>query len=197
MAAALTRDYLGQGKAEAPAHVLFPQLARIVTRYLSQKIYLEAPAQVIHAFLSPYYGWIIGRLRNAIKPDTTEGEAPELPIYEQHRPAGSTSDVDFWTSREVREVLHSHLNYVVADTKQMEQSASYLIDKYPNVLAFAKNAGLGFAIPYLHNGQMHDFEPDFIIRLKGDGQKHLILETKGSTSSPKSKPRSHNDGPIR
>ncbi len=26
-----------------------------------------------------------------------------------------------------------------------------------------KNAGLGFAIPYLHNGQSHDYMPDFIV----------------------------------
>lgn len=30
---------------------------------------------------------------------------------------GSTVDVDFWTSREVREVSKSHLTDVVADTK--------------------------------------------------------------------------------
>ena len=42
-----------------------------------------------------------------------------------------------------------------------------------------KNSGLGFAIPYLHNGQMHDYVPDFIIRLKTDPVVHLILETKG------------------
>jgi len=47
------------------------------------------------------------------------------------------------------------------------------------VEAFVKNAGLGFAIPYLHNGQMHDYVPDFIIRLKTDPPVHLILETKG------------------
>ena len=45
--------------------------------------------------------------------------------------------------------------------------------------AFVKNSGLGFAIPYLHNGQMHDYLPDFIIRLKTDPPIHLILETKG------------------
>jgi type III restriction enzyme len=43
--------------------------------------------------------------------------------------------------------------------------------------AFVKNAGLGFAIPYVHNGRGHDYQPDFIVRLK-DG-RHLILETKG------------------
>jgi type III restriction enzyme len=43
----------------------------------------------------------------------------------------------------------------------------------------SKNAGLGFAIPYLHNGQRHDYVPDFLIRLKTDLPRHLILETKG------------------
>ena len=42
-----------------------------------------------------------------------------------------------------------------------------------------KNAGLGFAIPYLHNGQPHDYVPDFIIRLKTEPPRYLILETKG------------------
>lgn len=40
-----------------------------------------------------------------------------------------------------------------------------------------KNQGLGFAIPYPHKGQPHDYVPDFLIRLV-DGTQ-LILETKG------------------
>ena len=51
-------------------------------------------------------------------------------------------------------------------------------DTHPKVDAFVKNAGLGFAIPYLHNGQSHDYVPDFIVRLKADPTIHLILETK-------------------
>lgn len=68
---------------------------------------------------------------------------------------------------------------MVADTGQWEQQAAYIIDGHPAVAAFAKNAGLGFAIPYLHNGQPHDFVPDFIIRPAGEPTTHLILETKG------------------
>lgn len=46
--------------------------------------------------------------------------------------------------------------------------------------AYLKNAGLGFAIPYLHDGQTHDYVPDFILRLNSEGgPRHLILETKG------------------
>ena len=75
--------------------------------------------------------------------------------------------------------MNSHVNFAVADTKQWEQSATYLIDTNPAVDAFVKNAGLGFAIPYFDNGQLHDYEPDFIIRLQGGEGRHLILETKG------------------
>lgn len=42
-----------------------------------------------------------------------------------------------------------------------------------------KNARLGFAIPYVHNGRGHDYQPDFIVRLAGDERAHLIIETKG------------------
>ena len=63
-------------------------------------------------------------------------------------------------------MVKSHLNYVVADTKKWEQQAAYLHRHHQAVEAFVKNAGLGFAIPYLHNGQMHDYVPDFIVRLE-------------------------------
>ncbi|MCX6843001.1 MAG: hypothetical protein NTX53_12045 [candidate division WOR-3 bacterium] len=42
-----------------------------------------------------------------------------------------------------------------------------------------KNAGLGFAIPYYHNGETHDYVPDFIIRLNTEQEQYLILEVKG------------------
>jgi type III restriction enzyme len=179
LATTLTRDYLAQGQCTIPAHVLFPQLAQIVRRYLEEKVKVYSPADLKDLFLAPYYGWLVERLIEAIRPDTSQGEAPEIARYEKHRGPGSTADVDFWTSKDVREVLNSHLNYVVADTQKWEQTAAYHIDKHPAVAAFVKNAGLGFAIPYLHNGQMHDYIPDFLIRLKTDPVVHLVLETKG------------------
>jgi len=179
LARSLTRDYVTQPSCEAPAHVLFPQIAQIVERYLRTKVQPVAPAQMLDVFLSPYYGWVIERLLGAIRPDTAKGEAPEVPRYETHRGAGSTADVDFWTSRDVREVRKSHLNYVVADTSKWEQSAAYILDTHEIVEAFVKNSGLGFAIPYIHNGQPHDYVPDFIARLKTEPPISLILETKG------------------
>jgi type III restriction enzyme len=179
LAADLTRDYVAQPRCEAPAHVLFPQLARIAERYLGERVQALPPASVLDVALSPYYGWVIEALVGAIRPDTSEGEAPELPRYETRRGPGSTAEVDFWTSRDVREVVRSHVNYVVADTAKWEQSAAYVLDTHPLVNAFVKNAGLGFAMPYLHNGQVHDYVPDFIVRLKTEPAQYLVLETKG------------------
>jgi type III restriction enzyme len=179
MAADLTREYVAGGQAQAPAHVLFPQLARIVERYIEEKVHPAAPAHRLDLFLSPYYGWAIERLVASIRPDTSQGEAPEVPRYEINRGPGSTADVDYWTSRDVREVVKSHVNYVVADTQKWEQQAAYILDSHPAVDAFVKNAGLGFAIPYLHNGQPHDYVPDFIVRMNGSTSLTLILETKG------------------
>jgi len=178
----LTRYCLASGTCELPAHVLFPQVTRVAERYLREKVDPIPPAEVLDVFLAPYYGWVIERLTAAIRPDPAAGEAPEIPQYEANRPPGSTVDVNFRTTRPVREVVHSHLNYVVADTRKWEQAAAYILDNHELVEAFVKNAGLGFTIPYLHNDQAHDYEPDFIVRLKASEGKppvHLILETKG------------------
>jgi type III restriction enzyme len=67
----------------------------------------------------------------------------------------------------------------VRGLKSSLASAAYYIDNHPATAAFVKNAGLGFSIPYLHNGQMHDYIPDFIIKLKTTPESRLILETKG------------------
>jgi type III restriction enzyme len=175
MAASLTREYATMDTCQAPAHVLFPQLLDIVKTFVRTKVIVDSPEKRIDVFLAPYWGFVIERLKEELHPDTREGEAPELPRYETGRGAGSTADVDFWTSKKVKEVQRSHLNYVVQDSK-WEQSAAYYIDT-PEIEAFVKNQGLGFSIPYLHNGQQHSYVPDFIIRLRPGA--HLILEPKG------------------
>jgi type III restriction enzyme len=75
--------------------------------------------------------------------------------------------VSFWTGREVRDTVKSHVNYLVADTKRWEQQAGQYLDGSPYVAAWVKNAGLGFGIPYEHDGQRHEYVPDFLVRLVG------------------------------
>jgi type III restriction enzyme len=179
MAAALTRQYTSYATCEAPSHVLFPQMLAIVRRYLDEKVIAVPPADKLDAFLSPYYSWIIERLAMAIRPDTEAGEAPELPEIDRDRPCAS-AEISVFTSKEAREVIHSHVNLVVHDTMTWEQSATYHLDKHPVVRAFIKNHGLNFAIPYLHNGQPREYVPDFVVRLDLPGEEYLIAELKGA-----------------
>jgi type III restriction enzyme len=177
VARTLTRSFIEQRGCEVPTQALFPQMMSIVDRYVRNEVAVQPPGDLRDLHFSPYYGWLVEVLMECIRPDTSNGEAPEIPRYESSRGPGSTSDVNFLTSRDVREVNRSHLNYVVADTARWEQTAAYFIDTHAAVLSFVKNSGLGFAIAYLYNGQMHDYIPDFIIKLKSD--VHLILEIKG------------------
>ena len=179
MARDLTRDYSNQPGCDAPAHVLFPQLAAIVTRYLGEKVHPINPARDVDAFLAPWYGWLVERIVAAIQPDDRAGEVVELPRMETGRLPGSTSEVDFETRREPYPVIKSHVNAVVPDTVKWEQNAAYRLDRSDLVHSFVKNAGLGFAIPYLHNGENHEYVPDFIVRLACNDPRYLILETKG------------------
>ena len=175
----LTRHFVAQPGCAAPRHVLFNQLAGIVTSYLNDKVHAVEPAQDVDAFLSPWYGWMVERLLAEIQPDDNAGEATELPRLESARGPGSTEEVDFETRRKPFPVVKSHVNGMVPDTAKWEQSAAYRLDKHELVHSFVKNAGLGFAIRYLHNGEQHEYMPDFIVRLTGEKERHLILETKG------------------
>lgn len=175
----LTRNFAERSADTAPTHVLFPQMLAIAQRYIREKVHVVSPNDIRDTGCAPYYGIILERLLAGIRPDTSAGEAPELPRYEALRPWGSTGDVDYWTSKNVYPIRRSHVHYVVADTARWEQQATYYIDRHERVLSFVKNAGLGFTIPYLHDGQPHDYLPDFIIRIAGDGERYLILETKG------------------
>lgn len=174
IAAALT-DHFAK-RHGLPPHVVFPQLARIARRFLADRVNVHRPARLEHVLLAEYWNDVLERLEQAIRSDVPN-EAPFMPRLDPLRPMGSTADVDIWTSKPVREVARSHVNLVTADTDRWEQSAAYFIDHHPAVDAFVKNDGLGFSIPYQHRQTVHDYIPDFLVRLHTGTM--LILEIKG------------------
>jgi hypothetical protein len=82
-------------RAEVPAHRLFLQLRAIVERFLREKVDVAPLGDRKDLFLAPYFGWALERLLEAVRPDLSAGEAPELPVPEKHMPPGTTADVDF------------------------------------------------------------------------------------------------------
>jgi hypothetical protein len=98
-----------------------------------------------------------GQTKTYSHPTETAPQRPDIGIQAQRVNKAKVAalharyviHVGRWTSREPREIRRSHLNYVVPDTQKWEQSAVHYIDTHPATEAFVKNAGLGFAIPYL------------------------------------------------
>ena len=120
---------------------------------------------------------IVEQFIAAIEPDDTEGESPITPILNRHKPTRTSADVDFLTTRRCHGTRRSHINQVVLDTQTWEQSACFWLEQSEDVECYIRNDHRGLTIPYEYSGGGHNYEPDFIVRLKNRG--HLILEIKG------------------
>ena len=55
------------------------------------------------------------------------------------------------------------------------------LQKHPRVIAYVKNQGVSFVIPYKKGTQPHDYIPDFLVRidLGADEPLNFIIEVKG------------------
>lgn len=114
--------------------------------------------------------YIIGLIRDS----SMESIAP---VFDSDKPIRSTGDMSgWWTGKPNHRTEKSHINNCVFDSA-WEASEAFKLDHIDSVASWAKNDHLGFEIPYLYNGIVHKYRPDFLITLKN--KKHLILEVKG------------------
>jgi len=160
-------------------HQLFPQVLRIVHSYVQQRVDFrgEDPRELAQ---ERYVQRIVERLLDAIHPDDSQGEPPLLPILNRYKPIGTTSEVDFKTTRPCFVTTYSHINLVAADTAKWEQSAAFRLEQavvQGHVRYYARNDQLGLVIPYDFMGISHHYQPDFLARLANDVT--LVLEIKG------------------
>ncbi|MBR0093328.1 MAG: DEAD/DEAH box helicase family protein [Lachnospiraceae bacterium] len=117
---------------------------------------------------------IVQHLWSFIRMEQTE---KLVPIYDSKRRAASTGDMMTWyTSKPCYITQKSHISHCVYDSG-WEATESYVLEKNPHVVAWAKNDHLGFEILYTFDGVIRKYTPDFLIKL--DNGKTLVLETKG------------------
>ena len=94
-----------------------------------------------------------------------------------NKPIKSTSDMRPWhTKRPAEYATKSHINLAVYHLR-WEMGAGQELERNKNVVSWVKNDHIGFGIKYLYNGVIHDYWPDFLIRLKNNVT--LVLEIKG------------------
>ncbi|MGO8685438.1 MAG: DEAD/DEAH box helicase family protein [Thermoleophilia bacterium] len=122
---------------------------------------------------------------------STPGEQTLLPILQPYDTVGSTSYVDFDTTRAVMvtDPDKCHISHVVCDTDSWEQKMAQVLEDMDEVESYVKNHNLGFTIPYTYEGETHNYVPDFIVRLRADARTreplNLIIEVSGQSKPEK------------
>jgi type III restriction enzyme len=110
------------------------------------------------------------------------GERRVKAILDPYNPRGSSRFVNFTTSKDVRtsDPRKSQVNAVVCDST-WEAELARVIERNPHMLAYVKNQGLNFEVPYRDGATERRYIPDFIVRIDdgGDEPLNLVLETKG------------------
>ena len=112
------------------------------------------------------------------------GEKRIKAIPDPYNPRGSTRFVNFTTSKDTyrTDARRCHVNYVVCDSS-WEAELARVLESHPRVLAYVKNQGMQFEVPYRDGAVPRRYLPDMIVRLDDghgpDDPLHLVLETKG------------------
>lgn len=116
-----------------------------------------------------------------------QGTNPIKALLDPYNPTGSTKHVRFNTSKETRWETSgpppkNHVNWVVLDS-DWEAEFCRVAEAHPRVVAYTKNHGLGFDVPYRYGSEMRTYRPDFIV-LVDDGRGpddllNLVVEIKG------------------
>lgn len=184
----LEKNFLDDGDADKPW--LFPQIMEITKRWMSECVKYKDNTFPQLLRLHDHAHDASDRIYKAIVA-SADGRKVLKPILRPYDSVGSTRWVDFDTIKNVYPTDPSkcHISHVVADTKSWEQKVAQTLEDMDEVLAYAKNQSLSFAIPYTINGEEHNYLPDYLVRLDyGNGPEeplHLIVEVSGQPKKDK------------
>ncbi|MCY4491116.1 MAG: type III restriction endonuclease subunit R, partial [Thaumarchaeota archaeon] len=157
---------------------LLAQIISLVERFIQTgKIIVEdVKNDIMRTKMSMLFNMqkIVKHVFEHITDSNTEKSSIQLNDF---KPIKSTTDMRIWHTK--KPVIHnkkSHINQTPYDLT-WELAAIQEFERNANVISWVKNDHIGFVIKYLYNGILHDYWPDFIIRLENN--VILVLEIKG------------------
>ena len=169
---------------EDPQLYLFGQLKRITKEWLDSCLVCVGgtyPAQLMYQELADT---ACERITSAITRKTI-GKSPIKAILDAYNPVGSTSHVNFTTSKMDRwetDARRCHVNWVILDS-DWESEFCRVAESHPQVRSYVKNHSLGFEVPYRCGSENRKYRPDFIVRVEDghseDDLLNLVVEIKG------------------
>lgn len=172
---------------EQPKLHLFGQLKRITKEWLDTCLVCKGdtyPGLLMYQALADI---ACERITKAITADEIKKGRAVKAILDPYNPTGSTSHVNFNTSKTDRwETIgpppKCQLNWVILDS-DWEGEFCRVAEAHPKVLAYVKNHSLGFDVPYRYASETRIYRPDFIIHVDDghgpDDPLHLVVEIKG------------------
>jgi type III restriction enzyme len=170
--------------SEEPKLYLFGQLKRITSEWLDNHLECKGgtyPAQLLYQELADM---ACERITQAVT-SAFQSDRPIMAILDPYNPEGSTAHVNFTTTKKNRwetNAKKSHVNWAILDS-DWEGEFCRVAEAHPQVLAYVKNQGLGFEVPYRFGSTTRRYLPDFIILVDDghgkDDPLHLVVEIKG------------------
>lgn len=171
---------------------LFGNLKPIVMKWYNECLSCEGSCRKQQILYPGMLRRAVERIKDAIITELVSAD-PDNRIrvsVDTYYPEGSSASVNFFVSKK-RENVHrtaenkSHVNFAVCDS-EWEVACCRMLEEHPRVLAYVRNAGLNFEVPYTSGGEKHVYLPDFIV-LADDGHGpddplHLVIEVKGEAT---------------
>jgi type III restriction enzyme len=158
-------------------HQIFPDVVRILQRYIEQRVHFAPGVDVRELALDRYANQVRERVRDGITAAVSTREHPLLPVTNRYEPYVTTDGVEDQTTRPIATLTRSHLNAAIVRSDD-ERQAIDVLEELACVECYAPNSRkIGMTIPYRYNDAPLRYEPDFVVRLKGS--KMLVIEIKG------------------
>ena len=165
----------------AKMHLFYP-LQRIAKRWLDEG-YLVCSGGTFRAMVT--YREIADQAAERIYLACQQGKGgggQVRAMLDPYTPEGSTRVINFATTKEVftTRADRCHVNAAVLDS-DWEAEFARVAEEHPRVLAYVKNQGMQFEVPYRDGATPRRYRPDYIVRLDIGIEEplNLIVEIKG------------------
>lgn len=160
--------------------ILLAQLIKIVDQFIHSDVIRMNPPLFFQddikrrILITLNMNTIVNHIFNEIRYENTQSLTP---VFDTDKPIRSTADMRTWyTSKPCDNYDKNHINFCVHDST-WEYNAAFNLNRHPNVKAWTKNDHLNFEIPYMFQGIVHKYRPDYLVTLMDNS--YLIVEVKG------------------
>ena len=185
----IEKFYMHDGCTAFDRARLFVQVKQLFTEWISLG-YLQCknvPEEVVMEFPN-IRDEACNRVNEAVvRLSTEKGTASISVLLDDFLPTGSTSAVNFRISQNKKISYEtrsdkSHVNYAICDSG-WEEILCKVLEEHPKTIAYVKNYGLEFEVPYVIGNEQRQYLPDFIVLVDDghgpDDPLHLVIEVKG------------------